>query len=118
MINFYIIVINNAALTAARLTKAAFGDDGFGGVGGRALAALVDSSHAELVRLALGETVDGTRSDVAVDVLSFLPLISEFLLRVGAGRMSARLERHSVHQGGLGTFIRVVLAFIGHSGGV
>ena len=62
------------------LTEAALGDDGFGGLGGLALAALVDGPHAELVRLALGQTVDGAGLHVAGDELALHPVRAELLL--------------------------------------
>ena len=65
------------------LTEAALGDDGFGGVGGLSLAALVDGSDAELVRFALGQAVNGAGLHVTGDVLPLHPVVTELLLRMG-----------------------------------
>ena len=64
----------------SELTKPALGDDGLGGVGRLALAALVDGPDAELVRLILGEAVNGARLHVTGDELTLHPVGAEFLL--------------------------------------
>ena len=65
------------------LPEPALGDDGLGRVGGLSLAALVDGSDAELVRLALGQAVNGAGLHVTGDVLPLHPVVTELLLWMG-----------------------------------